>query len=365
MSMAARYPFKPETHPAELHEEKLGSNINEPEVCVLDSDRTFGLNKEVVKQSVCGEDTKNSEIDTHKSISLIEDGRDTEDTLSSQTQEISSQNSTNSPVAVTTERTDSYLPSTLEEEPAIGVKPNQVNNSTTGFVKLLQMAGAVLHRHAESESLASNLQPEDHFGNPTFPAKTSTSEISELSSESACGTTFQKTTAVSFEEVQKISSPNAHSSNNEQIEINKKMVTGQGSAQKKMQGISENPTYSEHLMDATGSTSNIDNSKVSEHKEVNSNKNNLYGHPGNMVNGAKAKGGRPRKEKETQVDWDHLRKKANTAGRERARPTNTRDSVDWDAVRCADVNEIADTIKERGMNNMLAERIKVYTVATI
>ncbi|KAL8526264.1 hypothetical protein ACS0TY_015476 [Phlomoides rotata] len=417
MSMAARYAHKSEIHPEELHEEKLGSNINEPEVCVLDSDSTFGLNKEIVNQSVCGEDTKISEIETPKSISLIEDGRDTEDTLSSQTPEISSQNSVNSPVAVTTERTDSYLPSTLEKEPAVGVKLNQVTNST-GFAKLLQMAGTVLqgaykgdcdkktsddNRHAESESLASNLQTDGRFGNPTFPAKTSascsqstlcyvpdsgaqaaasdltqrnskfadtysnkefcTADLSELSSESACGTIFQKTTAVSFEEVQKISSPNAHSSNNEQIEINKQIVgnhTDHGPAQNKMQGISENPTYSHSLMDATGSTSNIDNSKGSEHKEVTSNKNNLYDHPGNMVTGAKAKGGRPKKEKENPIDWDHLRKQAHPAGTERARPTNNLDSVDWEAVRCADVNEIAETIKERGMNNMLAERIKDF-----
>lgn len=381
MSMASRYALRPENHPTEFHEEELGSKINEPEVCELDSNGTFGLNKE-------SEETKNSESDMHKPISLIEDGRDTEDTLSFETPEISSQNSSNSPIAVTTERTDSYLQNTSEEEPAVVVKPNQLTTSD-GFVKLLQMAGTMLNgkrsddnKHAESESLASNMQTEDRFGTPIFPAKASAScsqstlfdvpdsgaqatasEISELSSESACGTTFQKTTAINFEEVQRISSPNAHSSNNEQIELNRKIVdnhTGHVPAQNKMQGVSENPTYSQSLMDATGSTSNIDNSKGSEHKEVNSNKNSLYGHPGNMINGTKAKGGRPKKEKENPVDWDHLRKQANPAGRERARTKNTLDSVDWDAVRCADVNEIADTIKERGMNNMLAARIKVY-----
>jgi hypothetical protein len=33
--------------------------------------------------------------------------------------------------------------------------------------------------------------------------------------------------------------------------------------------------------------------------------------------------------------------------------------LDWEAVRRANVQEIADAIKERGMNNMLAERIQV------
>ena len=36
------------------------------------------------------------------------------------------------------------------------------------------------------------------------------------------------------------------------------------------------------------------------------------------------------------------------------------DSLDWDTVRCADVGDIANTIKERGMNNRLAERIQKF-----
>ncbi|KAI3471981.1 hypothetical protein Pfo_028669 [Paulownia fortunei] len=127
-----------------------------------------------------------------------------------------------------------------------------------------------------------------------------------------------------------------------------------------MQEVSEIPIHPQNLMDVTGSSSNIDNSKNSEHKEVNSNKNDPENHPGKMVNAPKAKGGRTKKEKEKQVDWDHLRKQTHAGGRERARTANTMDSVDWDAVRCADVNDIAQTIKERGMNNMLAERIKDF-----
>jgi len=65
------------------------------------------------------------------------------------------------------------------------------------------------------------------------------------------------------------------------------------------------------------------------------------------------------KEKRNAFDWDSLRKHAQASGRTRERTVNTRDSIDWQAVRLADVSEIADTIKARGMNNMLAERIKV------
>ncbi|CAK7343376.1 unnamed protein product [Dovyalis caffra] len=71
----------------------------------------------------------------------------------------------------------------------------------------------------------------------------------------------------------------------------------------------------------------------------------------------KAKSRRVGNEIRDDVDWDALRKQAEANGK-RERAANTMDSLDWEAVRCADVNEIANTIKERGMNNMLAERIK-------
>ncbi|KAF2307575.1 hypothetical protein GH714_029822 [Hevea brasiliensis] len=82
----------------------------------------------------------------------------------------------------------------------------------------------------------------------------------------------------------------------------------------------------------------------------------------NEMNAAtrKAKSRRVGKEIREHVDWDALRKQTEANGRKRQRTPNTMDSLDWEAVRCADVNEIANTIKERGMNNMLAERIKNF-----
>lgn len=65
------------------------------------------------------------------------------------------------------------------------------------------------------------------------------------------------------------------------------------------------------------------------------------------------------KEKKNNFNWDSLRIQAQAKAGKREKTDNTMDSLAWDAVRCADVNEIADAIKERGMNNMLAERIKV------
>ncbi|KAK8685568.1 hypothetical protein V6N13_041568 [Hibiscus sabdariffa] len=74
----------------------------------------------------------------------------------------------------------------------------------------------------------------------------------------------------------------------------------------------------------------------------------------------KSKGRSAKKDKTTDFDWDSLRKQAEANGRKRERTEKTMDSLDWEAVRCTDVDEIAKTIQDRGMNNMLAERIKDF-----
>ncbi|KAH6825331.1 hypothetical protein C2S53_009935 [Perilla frutescens var. hirtella] len=389
MSLAARFPVNPMIHSAALHDERSGGEINEPEVCVLESDGdgTFVLTKEILNDTVCGEDTKtlqefeddsnrevnsmrpsqnasgnesiledelrgqstdtslgpviSCEIIANRSVSSNEDAKDTEDTLSSQTPEISSQNSADSPIAQTTGKNDSCLLSTSEEEQTAGVKPNW---STTSFVRLLEMTdnnedrldnstvpGKTIASCSQSslchvpnsgaQSTEFDLyQKNSKFSDISSEKELCMAEISELSSESASGTTFQKSTAISFG-VQKHPSPIACSSSNEQIEINQKKVDnqrGKAPGQDKMQGVSEKPTYQQNLMDATCS-SNIDNSKNSEHKEVNSNKNGVDNHPGKTVNGPKSKGGRISKEKENQVDWDQLRKQTPFGGRKRKR----------------------------------------------
>ncbi|KAF7820237.1 Transcriptional activator DEMETER [Senna tora] len=60
------------------------------------------------------------------------------------------------------------------------------------------------------------------------------------------------------------------------------------------------------------------------------------------------------------VDWDSLRKKVEANGEKKERSKEAMDSLDYEAVRCASVKEISEAIKERGMNNMLAERIKEF-----
>ncbi|GAB2230240.1 hypothetical protein Drorol1_Dr00014498 [Drosera rotundifolia] len=61
----------------------------------------------------------------------------------------------------------------------------------------------------------------------------------------------------------------------------------------------------------------------------------------------------------TSFDWDTLRRQAEMNGK-RERTSNNMDSVDYEAVRNANVEEIAQTIKIRGMNNRIAERIQEF-----
>ncbi|PHU06374.1 hypothetical protein BC332_22863 [Capsicum chinense] len=128
-----------------------------------------------------------------------------------------------------------------------------------------------------------------------------------------------------------------------------------------MQRVAEAPTFSEAIVEVREEVSVVVDSSKSEHTALRSNSNNGKNHAGSTLanHNTKAKKEHPGKEKQ-KVDWDSLRLQAQSNGKKRERTANTMDSLDWDAVRCADVNEIAHTIRERGMNNMLAERIKDF-----
>ena len=69
----------------------------------------------------------------------------------------------------------------------------------------------------------------------------------------------------------------------------------------------------------------------------------------------------PNKKNTESIDWDKFRRQACDDGHVKERISERRDSVDWEAVRCADVHRISHAIRERGMNNVLAQRIQVLT----
>ncbi|KAL2509186.1 transcriptional activator DEMETER-like [Forsythia ovata] len=456
MSLAARFPFEPECNQGQSCQDKVSIIAKEPEVCDLDPDDTIGWD-EVLNPPTCSKDSKmlldsdnndirevvnsvkssgnsfegtipkvqsgqlsgffkngpdaSHESTMNKSIGFVWDERDLDDTLSSQNSMIYSQNSADSIIALTAERTESCSLSTLEAEPPAASKPSSIICSTS-YVKLSRMERTILHgdNNQGNENISSNMdrqiesvrmvpdtqnqnenqsditcskpalhlppssgaQETGHFDIPQKNGESSNianvkelceTELSGSSAESATQATMQKFLPISCE-VPKFCSEKVPSSNH-LIDVYQKIAenpTGKLESQfqfqdnkYKMQEASNIPIFPQNSTDITGS-SNIDNSRMSEHKEVDSNLKD----PSKIVIERKAKGEKIRKEKHNPVDWDSLRKQAQEGGTRRERTANTMDSVDWDAVRCADVNEIAHTIRERGMNNMLAERIKDF-----
>lgn len=454
MSLAARFPIKEKTDQAELHETSMGTELNEPEVCMLDPEETVGSNKEIllvpgdnyigdddvdgdeIRVVTSGNSVGNSsdfihnehsrcqlpdvsecgpifsnESASNKSTSLNRDKLDTEEAVSSQTSVITSQNSAESPIAQT-EKTESSPSTHSGEEPHANLEPNRCNSSAS-FVKLLQLAGTAIHgiyssnsdkedseskkvqvesspmnSHSQSalkgspfvldanvcsqsvirlgpNSTAEDMELPREYGqcSDTSRGRLPTAETSGLSVESISATTM-KFTAFGSKGL-KSSRPNIENigtapkmsgkdifeeSSLDQFEGNKL----------KMQVIPDIEICPQNLMDVTGSSSNIDISRKSELNEVNSKNGSVY-YTGETVNGPKTKGIKIGKDKQDPIDWDGLRIQALKDGCKREKTANTMDSVDWDAVRHADVKEVADAVKERGMNNKLAERIKVCT----
>ena len=78
------------------------------------------------------------------------------------------------------------------------------------------------------------------------------------------------------------------------------------------------------------------------------------------------------RKKNHKQDWEPMRKKTlglhddiDHAYKESLREEKHKDSVNWEAVHHAKVEELADTIKERGMHHVLSGRIKVYMIVYI
>ncbi|XP_010506092.1 PREDICTED: protein ROS1-like [Camelina sativa] len=66
------------------------------------------------------------------------------------------------------------------------------------------------------------------------------------------------------------------------------------------------------------------------------------------------------KEKKKSFDWDILRRETEDRTAKREKTATSMDTVDWEAVRRADVNEVAEVIKKRGLHHLLAERIQSF-----
>ncbi|XP_071696794.1 DNA glycosylase/AP lyase ROS1-like [Rutidosis leptorrhynchoides] len=78
-----------------------------------------------------------------------------------------------------------------------------------------------------------------------------------------------------------------------------------------------------------------------------------------LETGSSGKKNKSEKKQEKKVDWEEVRKRYCKTG-DVETDENYMDAVDWDAVRRATVEELANIIVKRGMNNVLAGKIKDF-----
>ncbi|KAL3532045.1 hypothetical protein ACH5RR_005566 [Cinchona calisaya] len=326
--------------------------------------------------------------DNERLASCNGDQREIDDVISSQNSVISPHCSTDS-IGQTASKVESNSQSSSETEPTDG------SCGSTSFVKLLQMAGTtMLHGvyNQGSRKRSSNIEmptkaegmacilrsdiseyqelrdfdpsEDSRFCDISKENELSVTDHSGLSTESSAGASCQNAMAVSFEELQKFSSENFNYPNNHQRPIEDQDIelvseVQQQENNRRIGQVSNIPSSSHCILDVAGRTRITRNEKAVESNLADC--TNLVETVDEMnPSTSKAKRGRNGKEKINAVDWDKLRKQVDSDGKQRERTPDTMDSVDWEAVRCADVEEIAQTIKERGMNNMLAERIKDF-----
>lgn len=72
-----------------------------------------------------------------------------------------------------------------------------------------------------------------------------------------------------------------------------------------------------------------------------------------------------KRKKVNDMDWDELRKEVERNGTNNERDEDSMDAMNYEALAHASVEEISDVIKQRGMNNILAQRIKVCNKFTL
>ncbi|KAL0538629.1 hypothetical protein IC582_022779 [Cucumis melo] len=109
--------------------------------------------------------------------------------------------------------------------------------------------------------------------------------------------------------------------------------------------------HTENLLPGKGNLINFSNNEAHSLSQADNEGN---------ISPSKAKRRKVNSEKKGGNDWDSLRKQVEANGQIKEKGKDAMDSIDYEAIRLADVHEISNAIKERGMNNMLAERIKEF-----
>ncbi|GJT03411.1 transcriptional activator DEMETER-like protein isoform X1 [Tanacetum coccineum] len=105
----------------------------------------------------------------------------------------------------------------------------------------------------------------------------------------------------------------------------------------------------ENCVETVGAEANSKEKNYGSHDRLGGpDKNTPKGRKGNLEDEKKA------------FDWDSLRRDVYMKCEKTERSKDATDSLDYEALRRAHVSEISDAIRERGMNNLLADRIKDF-----
>ncbi|KAE9621774.1 putative DNA glycosylase, helix-turn-helix, base-excision DNA repair, demeter [Lupinus albus] len=382
MSLAARFPLKPTSNYKTFHEESASLTVNEPQVHIVEPEENIfdqtacelgstAINfiehpeeKEAVNSNDSGrtsgsliiltDDESNckplepaqreireqhSPVESGQISATTEEGQENSchtgvrkelnDVVSSQCSVITSQISGHILIDQNPEKMGSSSDSNSEvEDLSCTAKYNDFCDKIS-FTKLLEMASSTMVHEVDSERSKSN---------EIDPLKTevSSSGLSKNKDEN-------DTRGLSFPIESENQATIAHSPS----------LLSQFHLQEQSNHEQQHPLQ---ILEQTQDS-------MQKATEINFGGNNYaMNHENSKITSApiKSKSKEPGKEKKDEFKWDILRIQAQDKAGKREKTKNTLDSLDWDAVRCADVREIADAIKERGMNNMLAERIQSF-----
>ncbi|MCE2055099.1 hypothetical protein HAX54_041984 [Datura stramonium] len=369
MSLAAHFPLK--TDNTQKHEGNTGIIIEEPEACATDPNVSIRWYKDQPNQSTRCQDSSgvydrdsteekaavNGSESSENSIQCIKSAECSVVLQSDSSREGSDLYHESTVMGFRDQKELNDLPSSpssvVSSENSAVIQASERTDSSnfcssTSFLKLLQMAGT---SGACGTRCTEHLQEGEIF--PLLGKELNASKQSELSAESAHPALY----ATNPQNTLDIETVN-------DAEVNVELQFQTEDSNCNVQQVPEASTFSETIVDVTERASVVFDSCKSEQRVSESNLTNDNNHvcsKEDSVNDkpSKAKKGRLGKEKEN-IDWDSLRLQAQANGQKRERTPNTMDSLDYEAMRCANVNEIAHTIRERGMNNKLAERIKAF-----
>jgi len=410
MSLAARFPLKSRSNHKECYEDGASFIVNEPEVCIPDPEDSIQWKPDCDQSSVTLQDLEHDEekevvnsnespggsIGVEMGCYTEEDRIATKDPVSSQNSAFLSQNCS---FIQTAEKKGSCQQRNLEADYLLdGYNPSS-SNGFTSIAELRQMAGStmlnVVYSHGSSyapsdensngacnkskginhdnqrqytdklndpqSSLAASMSPSSNYQLHLTP----TSRVLEVEHSEMFREEIQCLGSSKSRDENSISKQSALTieSSSQGVVQNKLTMSVEKSPSRDPKIVGpvargQNIEMQQNLKSLSGET--LDATQTTAESDLNAH-GHLFSMEISKMNTAtvKPKSKRVRKEKKDEINWDNLREQVEANGKKRERTANTLDSLDWEAVRSADVNEIADSIRERGMNNKLAERIKV------